>query len=88
MASTQEESVLRTRGGGGGDLGDADTGLSETDPEVWEIITAERRRQVGGVILTYSRQSREKAKSLIGRDFRACSSFDLSTETSSDTAVV
>lgn len=51
MVSTQEESVLRTRGGGGGDLGDADTGLSETDPEVWEIITAERRRQVGGVIL-------------------------------------
>lgn len=59
--STQAES-LRTRGGGslgsdgagkalqgGGDLcaGAADKGLAETDPEVWEIISAERRRQVG-----------------------------------------
>ncbi|CAN0385025.1 unnamed protein product [Ectocarpus sp. 12 AP-2014] len=54
MASAQEESVLRTRGGGGGDLGDADTGLSETDPEVWEIITAERRRQVCSIELIAS----------------------------------
>lgn len=28
--------------------GGADLGLSESDPEVWEIISAERRRQVGG----------------------------------------
>lgn len=40
--------MLRTRGGGGEDtgLGEADPGLAETDPEVWEIIKAERRRQV------------------------------------------
>ena len=25
-----------------------DLGLSESDPEVWEIVSAERRRQVGG----------------------------------------
>lgn len=61
MTSAQAES-LRTRGGGllgsdgagkalqgGEDLcaGAADKGLFETDPEVWEIISAERRRQVG-----------------------------------------
>ena len=28
--------------------GGADLGLSESDPQVWEIISAERRRQVGG----------------------------------------
>ena len=47
-------SSLRTRGGGS-DQGDAGvngeravgTELAETDPEVWEIIEAERRRQVG-----------------------------------------
>lgn len=61
MTSAQAES-LRTRGGGslgsdgagkalqGGEglcAGAADKGLAETDPEVWEIISAERRRQVG-----------------------------------------
>ena len=53
MASAHASS-LRTRGGGS-EQGDAgvdgeravDTGLAETDPEVWEIIEAERRRQVG-----------------------------------------
>lgn len=49
-APAQEESALRTRGGGGdAGSGEADPGLAETDPEVWEIINAERRRQVGCV---------------------------------------
>lgn len=57
MASDQTaaaESPLLTRGGGdggedaGSGLGEGDPGLSETDPEVWEIINAERRRQVRG----------------------------------------
>ncbi|CAN0007619.1 unnamed protein product [Scytosiphon promiscuus] len=55
VAPTQEEAVLRTRGGGEGTgLGEADPGLAETDPEVWEIINAERRRQVCSIELIAS----------------------------------
>ncbi len=48
--SAQEEAVLRTRGGGaaaaGVGSGADDPGLAETDAEVWQIVDAERRRQV------------------------------------------
>ncbi|CAN0330423.1 unnamed protein product [Pylaiella littoralis] len=63
MASDQTaaaESPLLTRGGGdggedaGSGLGEGDPGLSETDPEVWEIINAERRRQVCSIELIAS----------------------------------
>lgn len=46
ISPAQEESLLRTRGGAGTGLGEDDPGLSETDDEVWQIINAERRRQV------------------------------------------
>lgn len=48
ISSAQEEPLLRTRGGGGTNAahGEDDPGLSETDDEVWQIINAERRRQV------------------------------------------
>lgn len=47
-ASGMQETVRGTTGSAGKDgLGEADEGLAESDPEVWEIITAERRRQVG-----------------------------------------
>lgn len=46
VSSAQEESALRTRGGGGTGSGEDDPALSETDDEVWQIINAERRRQV------------------------------------------
>lgn len=46
ISSTQEESLLRTRGGGAAGSGEDDPSLSETDDEVWQIINAERRRQV------------------------------------------
>jgi len=58
--SAQEEAVLRTRGGGaaaaGVGLGADDPGLAETDAEVWEIVNAERRRQV---VVPESRQESE-----------------------------
>ena len=51
----EEEEPVGEAGGGdanalsaGACPGGADLGLSESDPQVWEIVSAERRRQVGG----------------------------------------
>lgn len=58
VSNTHADSFL-VRGGssewGNGEIGcegTTDTGLAEADPEVWEIISAERRRQVGRQTVT------------------------------------
>lgn len=61
QAAAAESPTLLTRGGAGGGggedadsgSGEADPGLSETDPEVWEIINAERRRQVWWCVVVW-----------------------------------
>lgn len=61
ISSAQEESaVLRTRGGGSAASGVNDPGLSETDDEVWQIINAERRRQVRGSVGVAHRASQTR----------------------------
>eukprot|EP00752_Nemacystus_decipiens_P011725 g10406.t1 len=54
ISSAQEESLLHTHGGGDASSGEDDPGLSETDDEVWQIINAERRRQVCSIELIAS----------------------------------
>ena len=61
ISSAQGESaVLRTRGGGSAASGVNDPGLSETDDEVWQIINAERRRQVRGCLGVAHRASQTR----------------------------